>query len=632
MIVTKERKCGNYSEVTLKLTEVCDLLVDYVALQYSPHECDCPCIGSEIIGVLGDIDSCTASIIDTLASRSNLNITLVAAVAPSTFLPVINLALPNVLDMNPLVHYIDALVKFTDYLNWTRIGLISDGSLYHEFASELFQTQLLDNADPYIRLVNKSYINRALQIIKEYETEIILLSMDETSACLILDKARKMYMQWPKYAWLYLDYNSGLVTYRASCYLEGVIILNIKHFILNATASEHSNYLDMSIFSNYSKFFYDSVMAVVLADSSNKGISNMSFTGATGLVKFRNGQRLTTISVVQVVDNSSKELFSYDSESKQLTIISNILATESGPHGSKSVVYPETESTVLLVVLGLLTFICIVFISIILFLYIYFRNEKEIKATSFTISLCMFLGCYLIFLSLLIYLVVIGFRRSQQFSKSLGHGCMLLAWFSILGLPPSLILAALFVKMLRVYTIFLNPLSYKKRLYSNYALLFYIFLIVSPNALVLLLWTSIDPFINYEIEIPTKNELLVFQICRSEHTSIWVIILVIYIISLLIAVIVIAFKTKSIRHNHFQDSNVTNIFGLIGICIIIMTTVYYCFLLINVETNYNFNLSIIFWFTGYYSFAMVCQIILFVPKVTIPFRRWLSRNNIKSKI
>ena len=36
------------------------------------------------------------------------------------------------------------------------------------------------------------------------------------------------------------------------------------------------------------------------------------------------------------------------------------------------------------------------FVTIVLILYIYFRKEPEIRATSVTVSLCMFLGCYIL--------------------------------------------------------------------------------------------------------------------------------------------------------------------------------------------------------------------------------------------
>ena len=57
--------------------------IGYEILVYFLTETSSPCACSEVIGVVGDIDSSTGSIIDTLASRSNLNIKIVAAVAPS---------------------------------------------------------------------------------------------------------------------------------------------------------------------------------------------------------------------------------------------------------------------------------------------------------------------------------------------------------------------------------------------------------------------------------------------------------------------------------------------------------------------------------------------------------------------
>ena len=83
------------------------------------------------------MDSETARIIHTLAKRSSLNITLVSAVTPTTFQPLMNVSLPNVLDMNLLIHYIQTLISFTDQLNWTRVGLIGDGTYYYQFKAEL---------------------------------------------------------------------------------------------------------------------------------------------------------------------------------------------------------------------------------------------------------------------------------------------------------------------------------------------------------------------------------------------------------------------------------------------------------------------------------------------------------------
>ena len=129
-----------------------DTVIDYVSrvlCNSTASHCGITTGGScsEVIGVMGDLDLKTASIIHTLASRANLSITLVSAVAPSTFLPTTNLVLPNLLHMNPLTHYVEALAAFLDHLNWTRIGLISDNTDYYEFTAELIQQKLLENPE-----------------------------------------------------------------------------------------------------------------------------------------------------------------------------------------------------------------------------------------------------------------------------------------------------------------------------------------------------------------------------------------------------------------------------------------------------------------------------------------------------
>ena len=503
------------------------LVVNFVVKEFqcnfheNARKSDCLC--SEVIGVVGDFDSSAARIIHTLASRSNLNITLVAAVAPSTFLPVTNLALPNVLDMNPLVHYIKALVSFIDQLNWTRIGLISDGSHYHQFAADLFQTELLDDFDifvaPYIRLDKDSDILHALKIIKEYDTQIILITMDRASTCLLLEEARRMDMIWPDYAWIVIDYTSNF-----NCELEGVIILK-QNFSQSESCIETCSSSEQAVQTSFNisslpnfhyEVLYDSVLAAVLANSiEGSDISNMSFTGATGLVRFtNNGRRVNTIYIGREINATVFDIGSYDSEFEQLSLNPHFLTSVDMPRGTKVIIYVR-NSKLLIAIFLVSIILCFLFVSIVLFFYIFFRKEEEIKATSYTISLCMFLGCYLLLFRSSVLLTVNW--RFSGINITANFLCQLLSWFSIIGIPASVILATLLIKMVRIYAIFLKLFSYKKKFYSNYALLIYIALIVSPNVVILILWSSIDPLSNTKVTIPTISKLYVFERCLSKH-------------------------------------------------------------------------------------------------------------------
>ena len=577
---------------------------------------DCTC--SEVIGVIGDLDFVTASIIHTLASRFNLNITIVAAVAPSTIQPVTKLAtLPHVLDMNPLVHYIEALVSFTDALNWTRIGLISDGSRYNEYVAEIFQKELLTNFGrfvvPYIRLHQNTDFGHILTAFKEHGTHVVFISMDEVLACLLLKEARKMDMTWPSYAWIILTWKPKFIL-EAKCDFEGVIVLKDNSMDENTCNGSCSLCLPNNI-------IFDSVLAVTLADSNDSlTISNSSFVGSSGLVKFRNGRRLNNISIVQVVNNTELEIAVYIPEVQEVSVFTSTLSTLLAP------VKPQANDlfTEIAVILVSIFFFCIiVVITITLILLLRFRNEKEVKATSFSVSLCMFLGCYLLLLA-----PVLGvFLEKSQKALWKNIACNVTgAWFNLSGIPFSLILATLFVKMLRVHLIFADPFSFKKKLFKDSYLLCYIIAIISPNILILVLWSVIDPLIWYTFEEKTKSATIIYFKCESTYTNIWVAILLLYMGILVVSVVIIALKTAAVRHKNFhQDSRLTNVFVLITTFLLTSAAIF-DLLSKKMEPRHANSISI-----GYtlsiapFSVAMLCSILLFAPKVFYPLKRWISQ-------
>ena len=206
------------------------------------------------------------------------------------------------------------------------------------------------------------------------------------------------------------------------------------------------------------------------------------------------------------------------------------------------------ESTILHNVLVVsATFFCFVFITVILLLFIAFRKEKEIKATSVTVSLGMFLGSYL--LVLFVPLLLVKSYRESRLAVPHAITCNFLAWLGGTSFPFSLILATIFLKMLRIYAIiFQDPFSFKKKLYSDCFLLIYVVLIISPTILILTLWSAIDPLVNHEIVIENKGNILILEYCLSIHTLVWLVALLSYTSILILAVVAVAVKTSRIRH------------------------------------------------------------------------------------
>ena len=143
--------------------------------------------------------------------------------------------------------------------------------------------------------------------------------------------------------------------------------------------------------------------------------------------------------------------------------------TSIGPRGTTLTIY--NESAVLdNVLIATIVFLCFA-ITAVIFIYIFFRNEKEIKATSVTVSLSMFLGCYL--LLLFVPLLLVKSHRESNVAVPHAVTCNFLAWLGGTGIPLALILATIFMKMLRVYAVFQHPFSIKKKLLTDCFLLIY---------------------------------------------------------------------------------------------------------------------------------------------------------------
>ncbi len=539
---------------------------------------------SEVVGVVGDLDLKTASIIHTLASRANLSITLVSAVAPSTFLPTTNLALPNLLDMNPLTHYMDALVAFCDHLNWTRIGLIGDSTHYYQFAAELLQQKLLENPErritPFVRINEGDNTTRIIHTFKEYETDVIIISTSDRVACLLMQEAMRIGFKWPEYAWILLDVSFCLSV--EACLGEGTILLTEQ-------SHEKDNFLPL--------------------EESNS-VFNISFPSHAN---FRDGKLLINVTIAQINSfGSREEVAFYNTESQRLNVLSSFLVGDK-PRGTiLEVKFADLFNVTLQVTLVmLLSSILFIFVTVVLILYVCFRKEPEVKATSITVSLCMFLGCY----------ILISYLPLSVVDLASSAYCSSLIWVSIAGIPLPLIAATLFVKMLRVYWIFSNPFSYKKKLLTDPFLLLYILLLVSPSLFILVLWSSYDPYMINLLELPRDNYILLHTRCNSEHTTKWPSVLLIYYFILSLALTCLALKTSKIRYQIFRDTKATNAFVYLSSLVAVLTLIYWSFFRLQGVTVTAVLATRNIVYAGNSILTMLCQILLFVPKVYPPLKR-----------
>ena len=542
---------------------------------------------SEVVGVVGDVDFKTASILHTLASRSNITLTLVAAVAPSTFLPVTNLALPNLLDIHPLSHYIETIISFIDEWKWSRIGLIRDDTLYYQYAAEMLHTGANKTITP--NFIVSKFGHQVLKQVGEYGTYIFVLSLNTETALSILKEAQELGYSWPEYAWIVFSVDSDPDTFAG--YLEGTFVTR-----------------------DYSA---NNILKTARFFCSNSGLDT-SLPGMASIARFKEGKRLYNISVVQLVNSSENELemVYYDPELKQLNVIHNLSASGNIPHGS-TIILGFDDSTVAIASIVVAFIGIVIFVTIILAFYIYFRHEPEIKATSFSVSLSMFLGCYLVLLFVPFLLI------ESQPDGFLGINgditCNISVVLSGISVPSVIIFASLFVKMLRVYA---NPYSYKQKFFSDVLLFLYILLISLSTVLILIVWMALDPFKNVSAYFPQKSHLLLLERCESKHTVIWIGLLLLYTFFVIMALAILVFKSSKIRYKNFRDTKATNAFAFLTILNTIIGLMYWIFFR-SLEQSFSNNVKM---------HISLYVTHLFFAKFSYSFRKFTHPSNDRSAV
>ena len=227
-------------------SDVVEVLASVITSQYFPGQrYSAHNFTAAVIGVVGIIDWETAKFLNELVSRSNLNITIVAAVAPSTSTP--EASVPNLLNIDPLLGYIEATISLFSQWNWTRIGYISADYDYYHYSA----TKILSLERYAVEFVTLSYSHRSLEVLRYIDIQIIVITMEEHYVCSLLEQAASLNLIGPDYAWIVVSHNFGDVP---ACYTAFDSI-----FFLKTTTEDNGETMHWSPFSNT---LYNSLLAI----------------------------------------------------------------------------------------------------------------------------------------------------------------------------------------------------------------------------------------------------------------------------------------------------------------------------------------------------------------------------------
>ena len=508
---------------------------------------------------------------------------------------------------NSNVHYMiastsmltDAILAFFKqmilslHLNNLRFGLVTEiKQLYFLTLSNELSTKANISFNIQINNRHRKSLAGVAHRVVESNIHVIVLSVGPTTAIPMLCEAYKRGLIWPKYAWILHSYRLDDLL-RSSASNEGCCVQKMleRVFIFQLT-EERSSHRNMGNgtggFNPYANLLYDSVSALI--SSVDSGLFNEE-----SLPPHFNPQG-SKVYIYQSINETANLAGIYDGTSRTLTNVSAITFTDS----NLPIVYEQALLVPYLLPLSILSFLLN---TILMVLYIIFRNKSDIKSTSVSLSMLIFIGCYLL----------VGFNFALLFYLQFRlDTCMLQVWLSGIGLPLPLILATILVKMLRVYRIFTKFKVLNQSIkYKDYALLVYTMLIISPNIIVHVLWTVIDPHrkADYFIEHPGFIRMEI-RCSIGQYYYIWFALAYGYLSLLFVIVVIVAVKSRKIRRANFKDTKKVNLF--ISLLFITATCSFSYWQILQYS---GFHHSAIVLYFGHILGAFLCQAILFMPKI-----------------
>ena len=552
---------------------------------------------------------------------------------------------------------VSVLQNFMNQMTWQRIGVITDSTDAYFFgvAETLLLTAKKNGSiviSPYIEL---SHMSSAVQEINQLNTKIVFVSLNAERAIQLLCMVHKSGQVWPKYAWIFHSFRvEDLLELQQSSQCDnikdavsGIFFIDVQpqsdpshaELISGITSSDYYRQYITSLSktafqynvtltgrpNGYAMLLHDLVwtMAVALNESChqlNDSCLHQANSEATTAAELLRG--LWIFSIYHVSKLGPLLISSVHYGNNSITASSfNASILGSAPKGELPVVtqYPPLPYTV---ILGLQIAFMAIFVTLTLVLYVCFRNEPEVKATSFTLSLLVFVGCYVN----LAYLIVLFCLNHTLDSINISRDnslCLSLPWLANVGLSLPLMLATLLVRMLRVYHIFNHAKLHLSLYCSDLALAFYVLLILFPGIIMNLVWVITDRYgIYFEYQV-RDSYVFLWKTCRSNYQNAFVTTLCIYLLVLIIAVAVVAVVTRNVRLQHFKDTKKVNFVVFIFSITVVLSFSYWLLLRALGAKLYISNLPLHIAHSVYIAFFLG---FLFVPKVFPPL--WRKVKNI----
>ncbi|KAG6465255.1 hypothetical protein O3G_MSEX015026, partial [Manduca sexta] len=400
-------------------------------------------------------------------------------------------------------------IRLLQHFNWTRVGTIYQNEPRYALA----HNRLLVDLDTNGFLIEETQsfateVKTALAKLKEKDVRIILGNFNETWALKIFCEAYKLEMYGRAYTWLLLGtYSNKWWMRRAPCSkrnlttaLDTAILTDLlplsttgEMTVSGITAKDYQVEYDRRRGTEYSRFHgytYDGIWAMALAIQTVAqrvklkykektvqdfryrdkeweqlfldALSNVTFEGVTGPVRFYDNERKASILLKQFQGDEVGEVKvgEYCAERDHLDLASGDTFKWIGKNPPKDRTLRLIEHTQVNITIYSVLVSCsvlgILLATGFLAMNIHYRNQRYIKMSSPHLNNLIIIGCMLTYLSV----IFLGLDSSLSSIGAFPVICTTRAWLLMAGF--SLAFGAMFSKTWRVHSIFTDVKLNKK--------------------------------------------------------------------------------------------------------------------------------------------------------------------------
>ena len=333
-------------------------------------------------------------------------------------------------------------------------------------------------------------------------------------------------------------------------------------------------------------------------------LSNISFQGATGYVQF-NSNRSVSTPVQLFVSFENEEIRQVGTYNPQYADEFHIDINSSALPGDRlprQIILLPVSVTV--VVYAVATGIAL-FTTVVLVLYLYYREHEEVKATSPYLSILVFVGCYLLCLAAILEATIVSFELAPKtFTVNVSISIFLI----VNGI--GLILLTIFITMFRIYHIFFSWMKDLGIAWKSCSMAFIVLLLsVLPNMLLLVLILIQPP--KRKLYTLRTTPTMIYKLQSTVENLNYAALLSIYFGLFVTLILFFAFRTRKIKLPRFKDTKKVTLFvTVMGVCISLAAPLY-----ISLGQSGHGHIASLILIAAILLISTTCLLTLYVPKL-----------------